>query len=68
MNELTFQGRRNLIGRDSGLTGSVRQFCSVERFFQITSVAASVNIALLFLLLIVLTNPEWSQHFMNISF
>ena len=68
MNELTFEDHRDLIGPDSDLFGSVRQFWSVERFFQITGVAATVNILLLFVLLIVLTNPEWSQHFTNISF
>jgi len=67
INQMTLDNQANSIMLDAELIQTARHFWSVERFFQITSVAATVNIAVLFLILIALTVPGCSHMFMNIS-
>ncbi|HEY9717606.1 MAG TPA: hypothetical protein V6C69_09060 [Trichormus sp.] len=67
INQLTLDNQANSIMLDLELNQTMRTFWSVERFFQITSVVATVNIAVLFLILIALTVPGCSHMFFNIS-
>jgi len=67
MIDLTLTNNKKLVLQVTDPYDAVRHFWTVERFFHITTVAATVNLVLLFVILFALTVPEFAQLFTSIS-